>query len=115
MNHGGPVALSVRPEEDRRAEDALERRDQSAILGTALLDTERIEHFGGAVKSDSRGLLSNRHCREKDRNEPILSPWEPIARMARNLKHEASVPAFMQKTAARWPLHRESAEYEWPR
>jgi len=27
MNHGGPVALSVRAEKDRRAEDALERSD----------------------------------------------------------------------------------------
>ncbi len=115
MDHGGPVPLSVRSEEDRRAEDALERSDQSPVLGTALLDTECIEHFGGAVESDPRGLLSNCHRRQKDRNQPILSPRESIARVTGDLKHESSVPPFVKETSGWRALHREPTEYKRPR
>jgi hypothetical protein len=85
MNHRGPVPLSVRAEKNRRAENALERSDQPPVLGTALLDTEGIEHFGGAAERDPRGLLPNCHRSQKDRNQPILSPWKPIAWVAGDL------------------------------
>jgi hypothetical protein len=59
VNNGGALSLSVCSKEDGRAEDPLEGRDQAAILRAALLPTERIQHLGGAVESDSRSLLSN--------------------------------------------------------
>ena len=115
MDHGGPVLLGVRSEEDGSAEDALKRCNKSPVLGTALLYTECIEHFCGAVESDPRGLLSNGHCRQKDRNQSILSPRESIARVTGDLQHEPSVSPFMEETSRWRPLHRESTEYKGPR
>ena len=115
MNHGGAVPLSVRSEEDRGAEDALERSNQSPVLGTALLNAEGIEHFGGAVESDPRGLLSNCHRCQKDRNQSILSPWEAVARVTGDLKHESTVPPFMKETSSRRALHRQPTKHKRPR
>ncbi len=81
MDNGGPVPLSVRAEENRGSEDALERSGQAPVLGTALLYAERVEHLGGAVKGDPRGSLPDGHRCQEDRNQPILSPRESIARV----------------------------------
>ena len=115
MNHRGPVPLRVGSEEDRRAEDALERSDQASVLGTALLDAECIEHLGGTVEGDPGGLLPNCHRRQEDRNQPILSPRESIARVTGDLKHEASVPPFVKEASGWRTLHREPTEYKRPR
>jgi len=115
MNHGGTGPLSVRSEEDRGTEDALERSDQSPILGTTLLDAECIEHFGSAVERDPRGLLPNCHRSQKDRNQPVLSPWKSIAGMTGDLEHESPVPPFVQEASGWRALHREPTEYKRPR
>jgi hypothetical protein len=67
MHDSGGVPLSVRSEEDRGAENALERSDQSPVWGSSLLDTECIEHLVGAVERDPRVLPPNGHRSQKDR------------------------------------------------
>src|SRR5436309_6787624 len=69
MDHGGPVPLRVRSEEDRRAENSLERSDEASILGAALLDSEGVEHFGCAIERDARRFLANCHRCQKDGNQ----------------------------------------------
>jgi hypothetical protein len=115
MNHGGAVPLSVRAEEDRGAEDALERRDQSAVLGTALLYAKRVKHFGGAVERYPGGLLSNSHRCQEDRDQPILSPRESIAWVTGDLKNKSTVTPFVKETSGRRSFYRESTEYKRPR
>ena len=114
MNYGGAVRLCVRSEEDRCAEDELEGRDQSPVLGAALLDTEGIEHLGGATEGDSRGLLSNCHRGQKYWNQTILSPRESITRVTGDLEHESPVPPFVKEASGRRALHREPAEDKRP-
>ena len=48
--------------------------DQTAILRTALLHGERVEHLGCTVESDPRCLLADSECGKKNRNQPILPP-----------------------------------------
>ena len=115
MHYGGAIPLSVRAEENCRAEDALKVSDQAPVLGTALLDTECVQHFGGAVERDPSRLLPNCHCGQKDRNQSILSPGEAIARMTRDLKHEATVPPFVKEATAWRALYREPTQYKRPR
>ena len=115
VNHGRAIPLSVRSEEDRCAEGALERSHQSPVLGTALLDTECIEHLGGAVEGDPCGLLPNCHRGQKNRDQPILSPRESIAWVTGDLEHETTVPPFVKETSGWWPFHREATEYKRPR
>jgi hypothetical protein len=112
MNHGGPISLDVSSEEDRRSKDPLERSNQSPVLGTALLDTECIKHFGGAVECDPRGLLPNGHCRQKDWNQPILSPRESIARVAGDLKNKSSVPPLVKQTSRWRTLYRQATKHK---
>jgi hypothetical protein len=112
MDHRGAVPLHVRSEENSCAEDALERSNQSPVLGAALLDTKCVQHLGGTVKGNSRGLLANRHRRQKDRNQAILSPREAIAWVTSDLEHESPVPPFVKKAPGRRALHRETAEYK---
>lgn len=63
IHHSGPVPLGVGSEEDRSSEDALERSDQPPVLRTALLYSECIQHFSGAVERDPRRLLADCHRR----------------------------------------------------
>ncbi len=115
MNYGGAAPLGVRPEKDRSAEDALESSDQSPVLGTALLDIEFIEYFGGTIEGDPGGLLPNGHRCQKDRNQPILSPREFIAGVTGDLEHEASVAPFVKETSGWWPFYRKFTEDNRPR
>src|SRR5260370_42665036 len=57
------LSLCVGAEENRGTEDSLERRDQAAVLRTALLHAEDVQHFGGAVECDGLLLLSHGECR----------------------------------------------------
>jgi hypothetical protein len=115
MDHGGPISLAVGAEEDRGAEDALERSNQSPVLGAALLNTKCIEHFGGAVERDPGGLLSNCHRRQENWNKPILSPWKAIARVTGDLKHETTIPSFMKETSRWRTLYRQPTKDKRPR
>ena len=58
--------------------------------------------------------LPNRHGREEDGHQTVLSPRQPVAWMAGNLQHELAVPALVQQAARRRSLDRQSAEDERP-
>lgn len=114
MDHGGAVLLDVRSEEDRSTKDALERSDQPAVLRTALLDAEGIKHLGSAVERDPGGFLPNRHRRQEDRNQAILSPGQSIARVTSDLEDESPVPSFVKEASGWRALHRQPAKDERP-
>ena len=112
MNDHRPIRLRVRAEENRRAEDSLERGDQAPVLRTALLHSEGAQHLGCAFKHDLRRLLPDRLSRQEDRDQTVLSPRQPVARMACDLKKEMPVPALMKQLSRPRPLHGQFAQYE---
>src|SRR5262249_54969185 len=112
MNDHRPLRPRIRAEKDGRAEDSLERGDQAPVLRTALLHSEGAEHLGGVCKHDLRRLLPDRLPRQEDRNQAILSPWQPVGGMACDLKKEMSVPALMKQLSRPRPLYGQSAQYE---
>src|SRR5262249_46746061 len=59
MDYGGSFALSISAEENRRAEDALECTYEPPVLGPALLHPKRVQHLGGAAKTNDSTLLLN--------------------------------------------------------
>src|SRR5215472_12306517 len=59
VHNGRYRSTGVSSEEDGSSEDALEGAHQPAILGSALLHAEGVQHFGGAAKGDPARLLVN--------------------------------------------------------
>ena len=106
------VQLGIRSEKYRGTEDALEGGDQSPVLGTALLNAECIQHLGGAIERDPGGLLANCHRCQEDRNQAVLSPGKPVARVAGDLEHEAPVSPFVKEASVWRALHWKTAEYK---
>jgi hypothetical protein len=96
MNHGRSLALSVGPEEDGRSENPLKGTDQTPVLRSALLHSERVEHSGGTIEGDSRGLLPDREGSEEDWYEPVLSPGKTVARMPRHLQDKLTVSPLVK-------------------
>src|SRR4051795_9820605 len=78
----------VRSKEDRCAEDPLESRNETAVLRSALLHSERVEHLGGVRKVDASGTLASGQSREKEGDQPILSPRETVSGVTRNEQDE---------------------------
>ena len=60
----------------------------------------------GAFKDDLRRLLPDRLSRQEDRNQAILSPRQSVARMARDLKKEMSISAFVKQLSGFGPFNR---------
>ena len=69
-------ALRIGPEKNSCPEYSLKSRDQTAVLGTALLHSEDVQHFGGAPKGNRLFLLAHGKRSEEDRNKAVLSPME---------------------------------------
>ena len=57
LDHRGLAAEAVRAEEDRRAEDALERTYQATILFSAGMHAKALQHFGRSPESYYLALL----------------------------------------------------------
>ena len=108
------LTLHVGTEEDGGAEDALECGDQPAVLGTALLHAEGVQHFEGARERDSSALLPDRQGGEEKGNQAILAPRQPIGRMTGDLQQELSVPAFVQQDTIGWSLDRQATKNKGP-
>ena len=83
-------------------------------LRSALLQTEGIEHFSGALESDPLTLLPDCECGEEDGRQPVLSPGQPVARVTSDLEQKLSVPALMEQTPLSRTPHRKTAEDEGP-
>src|SRR4051794_18752403 len=75
----------VRAEEDRRAEDALKRRDQAAVLCASFLHSESMEHLGPAVKAYGGTLLLHSQRGQIDRHEPVLAKRQTVGGMSGDL------------------------------
>jgi hypothetical protein len=104
--------LGVGAKEDCGAEDPLKGCHQAPILGTSLLQTERIEHLGGASEGDPLPLLANREGSEEDRYQSILSPREAVAGMPCHLEKKVSVSPFMEKIPGPWSFDRKATQDE---
>src|SRR5580658_9337378 len=106
----GLFQLHIRAEEDGGTEDALESADQPAVLGTALLHAESVQHFKGARECYGSALLSDRQGGEEDGDQAILAPGQAIGRMTGDLQQELSVAAFVQQHTIGWPLDRQATK-----
>ena len=95
VNHGGAFTLCVRSEEDRGAEDSLKRAHEPRILSSTLLHSEGVQHLCRTAESNDSALLFDCQRREKDRHQAILTPRQPIGRMAGDLKKELPVSALV--------------------
>jgi hypothetical protein len=78
VHYGDVFALCVSAEEDRGPENPLEGTNQTPVLGTALLHGKRVEHLRGTFEGDPRILLADRERRQKNGNQPILPPRQPM-------------------------------------
>ena len=81
----------------RRAKHSLERLDQTAVLRSALLHAERLQHFGTAVECNGLALLANGRRGEVKRHEAVPSPGQSVAGMAGYLQQELAVSTFVQQ------------------
>jgi hypothetical protein len=112
MHHGGSLALGVRAKEYRRAEYPLESRNQTAILGTALLHSKYVQHFVRAPEGDGLLLLAHGQCREEDGNQSVLSPRHSVRRMTGHLQKKLTVPALVQQDSFGRSFDRQPAQNE---
>jgi hypothetical protein len=110
-----PLALGIGAKEDGRAEHSLKRCDQSAVLGTALLHSEDIEHFGCTAEGNGLFLLSHGKCRQENGNQAVLTPWNTILGMTGDLQKKLTVPALVYEYAFGRALNRQSAQDKGPR
>ena len=78
MHNCGPFSLHVGAEEDRCSENSLEGGHQPSVLCPTLLHTERVEHLRCASELNRLALLADCQRGKKDRNEPVLAPWETV-------------------------------------
>jgi hypothetical protein len=97
VDYGGFRTLGVRAEKNGGAEDPLKGSHQVSVLGTALLQAERIEHLRGAAERDPLPPLANGEGSKEDRDQSILSPREAVAGMTGHLEEEVSVSPFMEQ------------------
>jgi hypothetical protein len=107
--------LAVGAEEDGRPKDALKSSSEAPVLRTALLHAEGVQHLCSAAKGNARCLLTNRKCRQKDRDEPVVTPRQAVARVPRDLENELAIVSFVKQAARSRPLHRKTAKDKWPR
>ena len=111
----GLFQLQIGAEEYGGAKDALESADQPAVLGTALLHAESVQHFKGARERYGSALLSYRQGGEEDGDQAILAPGQAIGRMTGDLQQELSVSAFVQQHTIGRPPDRQATKNEGPR
>jgi hypothetical protein len=89
-------AVLVRSEEIRCPKDPLESLNKSPLILSALLYSKRLEHLGGTLEPQHRTLLPDRHDREKDRHDPVLTEGNAELRMAGHLERKPPVPTFVE-------------------
>ena len=106
------LTLSVRTEEDRRSEDPLERRHETPVLCPALLHPKGVQHFSRAAEPNYSVLLTNREGGQKDRDEPILTPWQSVPGVPGHLKKKMSVSPFMQDLTRLRTLYGQPTQYK---
>ena len=71
MHNFGIRGQTVRPKEDRRAECAFKRSNQSPILFATFTHAERLQHFGSAIELDGLTFLLDGQRRQEDWNNPV--------------------------------------------
>lgn len=74
MEYGSFCTLGVGAKEDGGPENPLKGSHQVSVLGTALLQAERVEHLRAAPKCDPLPLLPNGESSKEDGNKAILPP-----------------------------------------
>ena len=109
------LALRIGTEEDGRPEDALECAYQPAVLGTALLHPEGLQHIASTEKGNGPLLLPDCQRGQEDRYEPVLPPRQAVRRVTGHLQQELAIAAFMQQDALRGSLHRQATQDEGAR
>jgi hypothetical protein len=96
MDNGGTFPLGVGAEKDGCPKDALKGCNESPILRTALLHAEGVQHLCSAAEGNPCCVLTNRKCRQKDRHEPVLTPWQSVTRVSSDLQNELAIAPFVQ-------------------
>jgi len=101
MHNFGVRGQTVRPKEDRRAECAFKRSNQSPILFATFAHAEGIQHFGSALELDRLAFLLDGQRRQEDWNNPVLAERNAIIRMTGDLQKELAVPPFIEELIGR--------------
>jgi len=114
LDHGGLAAEAVRAEEDRRAEDALERSDEATILLSAPVHPKAFQHLSSRAESGGLALLLDRQSRQKYRDQAVLPEGHADLGMTRDLKDEPPIPPLVQELILWQASDRQSTEYERP-
>ena len=109
MKYCSVFPLGVRAEENRRTEDALKGTHEPAVLRSALLHPEGVQHFSRAAKPNHATLLPNSERRQKDGNQPVLTPWQSVRRVSGYLKQKMTVAPFVQDLTRLGTLYGQSA------
>src|SRR5215831_15431156 len=106
--HSGIRGKTVRPKEDRRAECAFKRPNQSPILFTTLTHPEGLQHFCSAFELDRLTFLLDGQCRQEDGNNPVLPERNSKIRMTGDLQNELAVSPFIEELIGRQTADGES-------
>lgn len=109
------VPNAIGSEENRRAEDPLERPDQPPILLSAVRESEHFEHRRRRLEPDRLTRLPNCKRGQKYGYQPILAERQPKIRVPRDLQDELTVPPLEKKLILRRPPDRQSAKHKRPR
>ena len=85
MDNRCPRRLNIGPEENRGSEDTFECTYESSVLFATLGHAENVQHLGGGFEANRLTLLSNGQGRQEYRNDPVLTKWKTVPRMACDL------------------------------
>src|SRR5215471_9792793 len=97
MHHFGVRGKTVRAKEDRRAECAFKRPNQSPILFATFTHAEGLQHFGSALELDRLTFLLDGQRRQEDGNNPVLPERNSIIRMTGDLQNELAISPFIEE------------------
>src|SRR4030095_804382 len=115
LDDSGLRCRGLRSEEHRGSEDPFECRHQAAVLFTALLHAEGLQHLGRAPEPDCLALLPHRQRGEKNWHNPVLPKRNPEVGMTGDLQNEVTVSAFIDKLPRCQCPQGQPAEHEWSR
>lgn len=102
-------------EEDRGAENALERFGQTPIVKSVFGQAEEVEHLGGGIKMNLPGFLPDGECGHPDRDQAVLAERKTELGMPDDLKKEMAIAPGMRTLVLRRATQRDTTENKRPR
>lgn len=101
VDHWVGIRLFFSSEEDRGAENALERFGHTPIVKSVFGQAEEVEHLGGGIKMNLAGFLPDGERGHPDRDQAVLAERKTELGMSDDLKEEITIPPGMRALVLR--------------